>query len=313
MGGKPDSILWNGGAGKRAGRPRGRRYNVLSMALLGARYVVALEPSSVAGAAVSRGLGSPRIRSFARAPLPPGALSVSPFEDNVTRPDEVAAALQRVASDLGAAGARVCVVLPDGVARMALLDVPADAAADRYARFKLAGGLSYPAEEALVEVLAVGRARVVAAAVRRAVVEGYERVVQQAGLRQDRVDLAPLAATAALALDEGDGAAAVDVILGESAVSLVARLDGSLRAFRNRRRDPGEGEPERLYLEALRTAIVAGDGARPPRVRVLGPGAPGLVRRWREEGADADLGWRVAAPENAPDAAELAWLGAALS
>jgi hypothetical protein len=283
------------------------------MALLGAQYVVALEPSSVAGAAVSRGLGSPRIRSFARAPLPPGALSVSPFEDNVAQVDEVRAAVQRVASALGAAGARVLVVLPDGLARMALLDVPADAAADRYARFKLAGGLSYPAGDAVVEVLPAGRGRVVAAAVKRAVVESYERVVQQAGLRQDRVDLAPLAATAALSQDEVDSVSAVDVILGESAVSLVARLEGSLRAFRNRRRDPGDGEPERLYLEALRTAILAGDGARPPRVRVLGPGAPALVRRWREEGVDADLGWRLAGPEGAPDASELAWLGAALS
>jgi hypothetical protein len=283
------------------------------MALRRAQYVVALEPSSVAGAAVARGLGSPRIRSFARVPLSPGALSVSPFEDNLGRPDEVKAALQRVASALGAGGARVCVVLPDGVARLALLDVPAEAAADRYARFKLAPALSYPAEEALVEVLPVGRARVLAGAVRRAVVEGYERVVQEAGLRQDRVDLAPLAATAAMAQDDGEAGPAVDVILGESAVSLAARLSGSLRAFRNRRRDQGEGEPERLHLEAVRTAILAGDGAGPPRVRVLGPGASFLVGRWREQGLDAELGWRVSVPADAPDAAELAWLGAALS
>lgn len=282
------------------------------MALLGAHFVVALEPSSVAGAAVSRGLGSPRIRSFARVPLSPGALAVSPFEANVRGGDEVSEALRRVASALGVGGARVCVVLPDGVARLALLDVPAEAAADRYARFKLAGALSYPAEEALVEVLPVGRARVVAAAVRRSVVEGYEHVVQQAGLRQDRIDLAPLAAMAALEAADDEGFA-VDVILGESAVSLAARLQGAVRAFRNRRRDAGPGEPERLRMEALRTAILAGDGAQPPRVRVLGPGAGELVRHWRQQGGDAALGWRVAAPAQSPDPAELAWLGAALA
>jgi hypothetical protein len=47
-------------------------------------------------------------------------------------------------------------------------------------------------------------------------------------------------------------------------------------------------------------------------VRVIGPGAAALVRLWREEGGDADLAWRVAVPDDAPDPAELAWLGAAL-
>jgi hypothetical protein len=282
------------------------------MALLGAQYVVALEPSSVAGAAVSRGLGPPRIRSLARAPLAPGALEVSPFEPNVRRADEVRAALAHVASALGMRRSRTCVVLPDGVARLVLLEVPGDASAEEYARFKLSGALAYPAEEALVDVLPVGGSRVVAAAVRRPIVEDFEGVVRAAGLVQDRVDLAPLAAMAALGR-AGSASSGVDLILGETALSLAVRLDGAVRAFRNRRRDASPGEPERLRLEVARTAALAGDGDRPARVRVIGPGAAALVRAWREEGGEAELAWRVAGPSAAPDPAELAWLGAALA
>jgi hypothetical protein len=293
-----------------SGSPGGGRYNPL-MPLLGAHYVVALEPSSVAGAAVARGLGSPRIRALARMPLPAGALEVSPFEPNVRRPDEVRDALARVAGALGLDGRRVCVVLPDGVARLALLQVPPDAEPEGFARFKLAAALSYPTAEAVVDVLPLGASRVLAAAVRRSVIEGYEEAVRAAGVAQERVDLAPLAAMAALA--RASAPPGVDVMLGEAAVSLAARLDGSVRAFRNRRRDPSPGEPQRLLLEVARTAALAGDGRQAPRVRVLGPGAAAMVRSWRDQGGDAELAWRVAVPDTAADPAEMAWLGAALS
>jgi hypothetical protein len=193
--------------------------------------------------------------------------------------------------------------------------VPADAEAERFARFKLAAALSYPVAEAVVDVLPLGGSRVLAAAVRRSVVEGYEHVVRAAGVAQGRVDLAPLAALAALA--PANALPGVDVILGEAAVSLAARLGGSVRAFRNRRRDPSPGEPERLALEVARTAALAGDGQQAPRVRVLGPGAAALVRSWREQGGEAELAWRPSLPDEAggrpEEPAELAWLGAALA
>lgn len=282
--------------------------------LLGARFLIALEPSSVAAAAVVRGLGPPRIRALARAPLAPGALAVSPFDANVLRPEEIRDALERVASAAGLAGGPACVVLPDGLARLALLDVPGDVEPERYTRFKLLADLPYPPEDALVDVLPLGGRRVVAAAVRRSVVEGYEDVVRAAGVAQERVDLAPLAALAALGAEATAGPdAVVDVILGEAAVSLAARQGGVVRALRNRRRDRSPGEPQRLWLEALRTAGAGGDGAGPPGIRAVGPDAAALVRRWREDGAEARVAWHVPSPAPAPESGELAWLGAALA
>ena len=278
--------------------------------------MLALEPSSVAGAVVSRGFGSTRIRSLARVPLGPGCLEVSAFEPNVRRPDEVRTALAEVVGVLGGGSAPVCLVLPDGLARLGLFDVPSDAAPERYARFRLMGSLPYPAEEALVDVLPLGHGRVLAAAVRRSVVQAYEAVVRSAGIEQDRVDLAPLAALAGLRRDAAPGPPlTVDLVLGEVAVSMAARNGAEVLAFRNRRRDDGPGEGERLRLDVERTALLAGDGAAPPRLRVLGPGAPALVRDWRAAGRTADLGWTLAAPATMErvETAEMAWLGAALA
>jgi hypothetical protein len=291
---------------------RAGRYN-RQVALLGARFVLALEPSAVAGAAVARGLGGPRVRAMAQAPLPPGALAVSPFEGNLPRPEEVSAALGRVAEAIGLDGRPACVVLPDGLARLVLLELPGDVVPERFARFKLLAGLPYPPEEAVVDVLPLGGRRALAAAVRRSVVEGYEAAVEAAGIVQDRIDLAPLAALAGLGREAAGMEPSVDVILGESAVSLAARVGGEVRAFRNRLRDPSPGEVERLQREVERTAAMAGDGAGPPRVRILGVGASALLRRWRERGGDAAPGWRLSAPATSPETAEMAWLGAALA
>jgi len=168
-----------------------------------------------------------------------------------------------------------------------------------------------PKRSASVTKLSVRR--VLAAAVRRSVVHGYEAVVRAAGIEQDRIDLAPLAALAGLRRDvPAAPPLTVDVVLGEAAVSLAAREGARVSAFRNRLRDGGPGEGERLRLEIERTAVLAGDGAAPPRLRVLGTGAAALVRDWRAAGRAADLGWSVAAPD-AVETAEMAWLGAALA
>jgi hypothetical protein len=272
---------------------------------------VAFDATGVCGAVVSRGLRGARLKSFRRVPLAPGALTPRPLETNVGRPDEVGLALREVLEGLDAGRGRVSLVLPDGVARIGLVDVPAGVAAEEYARFRWTQGLPYAPAEAIVDVLPLGGGRVVAAAVRRGVALEYEGAAARAGLSPGRVDLAPLAALAAL-VREPSGAAGVDVILGDAAYCLAASHGGALRVLRNRRRDPDAGEAERLRGEVDRTAALAGNGTGPWPVRVVGAGARALIGELQRSGRAAGPGWPMEGAGLPVEAAEQAWLGAAL-
>ncbi|HEY7510839.1 MAG TPA: hypothetical protein VIG50_11330 [Vicinamibacteria bacterium] len=280
------------------------------MKALRARHVVAFDASGVAGATLAWGLGAPRARAFAHAPLPPGALWPSPFEPNARRRAEVEAAAREVALSLRLGGAPVCLVLPDGVARLSDLDVPSDTSPVAFARYRLGPTLPYPADEAVIDVLPLGGRRVLAAAVRREVLRDYEDVAAAAGLCQERVDLAPLGALAALAAVKAE-APTVDVVLGDAAYSLALRGASGVRAVRNRRRDASAGEWRRLRAEAERTAALDGQ-ATDLRLRLVGAGALSLVGELRAAGAAADAGWRVAGDVLPGQGAELGWLGTAL-
>jgi hypothetical protein len=247
----------------------------------------------------------------ARVALPEGALVPSAVSDNVVVPDAVRGALRALLSGLGAEGRRACLVLPGGLARVALLDIPTGVNPVDFARFRLSPALPFPASEALVDGLHLPGRGYVAAAVRRGVVESYESVARNAGLAVERVELAVLAALAALRRD-APRVSTVDLILGDAAVAFAAHRGGVLAAFRSRLRDLGPGELERLRAEADRTARLGGDGT-PPALRVVGPGATGLIRALSFAGRSAQAGWRLPLPDASfDDAAELAWLGAAL-
>jgi hypothetical protein len=277
-----------------------------------AELTVAFDASGVCGAVVSRGLRGRRLRSFARVALAPGALSPQPLDPNLLRPGEVTEALGRLLEKLDAGRGAVSLLLPDGVARMGLIEVPDGVAPEEYARFRWAQSLPYPADEAIVDVLSVGPGRAVAAAVRRRVAEGYEQAAARAGLSSGRVDLAPLAALSALVKGPSPGPSGVDVILGDAAYCLAATHGGALRVLRNRRRDAGAGEAERLRREVDRTAALAGNGTADVRVRVVGSGARGLIGELQRYGQAAAPAWD--APRNGIplEAAELAWLPASL-
>ena len=281
------------------------------MRALRARVLVAIDATGVAGASVSGGPGTPRIRSFARAPLSPGALVPGPFDPNVVGGPEVQRALSEVAAGVEGGRGPVALILPEGVARTALLDVPAGVTAREFARYRITAGLPYAPDEALVDVLPLHGGRVLAAAVRRSVIEGYEAVAAAARLDIERLDLAPLAALSALAREPRGTEVSVDVILGDRALSLAAWQGGVLHVFRTRWRQSGPREPLWLGREVDRTAVLAGNGSA-PRIRAVGPGAVALLTAWQDAGRAGEPGWRAegALPV---EATELAWLGAALS
>ena len=272
--------------------------------------MVALDAGSVSGGAATRGGGGLHLAAHARLPLAAGALVPSPVAPNVVRRGEVAASLRELARALGIGGSPVCLLLPDGIARLALVDVPADVTAREYARFRIASGLPYPPEEAVIDVLALDASRAVVAVVRRSVIEGYEALAEEAGLAQDRLDLTPLAALSGLLREPGGPGLTVDVILGDAAFCLAAHEGGAVKVLRNRRRDPGGDEPRRLVEEVQRTSVLAGDG-NGPRIRVVGSGAQDLLASWRAAGTSAEAGWHAEGAGPAVEASELAWLGAA--
>jgi len=275
------------------------------------RLLVALDAGAVSGGAVGRGARGFRLASHARVALGAGALVPAPVAANVARPGEVADALRELSRALRIGTAPVCLLLPDGIARLAVVDVPADVTAQQYARFRIVPALPYPAEEAVIDVMSLGPGRAVVAAVRRGVIEEYEAAAEQAGITRERLDLTPLAALSGLLREPGPGAGlAVDVVLGDAAFCLAAHQDGALRLLRNRRRDPGPDEPRRIAEEVERTSILAGDGAG-PRVRVVGAGAGGLIASWRAAGGAAEPGWRSERAGAGVEPSELAWLGGA--
>lgn len=268
---------------------------------------VAFDAAAVCGARPTRGLRAKRLASFARVPLDEGALLPSPCERNILRADEVRAALAHVASTLDAAREQVAVLLPDGVARLVLLEAPANVRPEEYARYRLSSGLPYPAREAVVQAEVAGPGRILAAVAWRAVIAEYEEAAQSAGLLQDRMDLAPLAGLHALRR-AARGDVALDLVLGDSAYSLALHDAGAIRVLRNRRRDRDADEPRRLALEIERAARLGGLEAT-PRTRVVGPGAATLLRELAASGGAAEPGWAIEGGGMPIEASEVPWLG----
>lgn len=279
------------------------------MALQGTRLVLAFDASGVSAARVSWGRSGPRVEACALVPLVPDALRPSPFEPNLARPEEVREALRELRRALGDPERGTTLVLPSAVARTVLLEPPADAAPRDYARFRLAQSLPYPSSEALVDVVPLGQGRVLGAVVRRTVVASYEEAAAAAGWKQERLDLAPLAALDGLMRRPPEGGDGVDVILGEAGFSLAVFRDGAVRAFRSRLRDRDEGDADRIQAEGERTAAAA--GLRSPRFRVVGPGARSLIHAMSFRGLSAVAAWEGPQDGMPVEACELSWLGAA--
>lgn len=272
------------------------------------KVFVAFDERGVSGAVVSRGPRASKLGARARVPLARGALVAGALDDNVARPDEVREALARVHRELGGNGRRAALILPDGIARIALLEIPKGVSSAAFARFRLAQGLPFAAGEALVDGVEAPPGRFLAAAVRRSVVRGYEAVAASAGFAQDRVDLLPLVALAPLLRRPERAFTGLAVVLGDAAFSMAYFDSGRLACFRNRRRDgAGVDEYVRLRDEILRTAVLA-EAVSVPRVVAFGSDAPELAAALRAEGLDAASGDSEGGELDAA-----AWLGGALA
>ncbi|MGE0456334.1 MAG: hypothetical protein AB7O37_21430 [Vicinamibacteria bacterium] len=249
-----------------------------------ARLLLAFDASSVIGVHAGSLTGSAGASSAERR-LPRGALRPGPFDDNVVAADVVRDALAELRQELGVNGRAAALVLPDGCARLALIEPPAGVAAVEYARFRLAPSLPFPPGEALVDGVRSGP-HLLAAVVRRRVVQGYEDVVAAAGFRQDRVDVAPLLAAGSLLRKPPGPGGVVVVLSGDAAQTFFGFSDGQLCAARSRRRDADAAdEASRVAAEAERTAALL-DGT-PSRILLAGRQASELATALRALGRDA--------------------------
>ena len=277
--------------------------------MFGKGLLVAFDAASVSVATLAKGPRRGRLLGFHRVPLQPGALAPSPAGSNVVRREEVRGALARTLEEVDPVGGPVTLVLPDGIARLAMIEPPSGAEPRDYVRFRLATSLPWPATEAIVDILPVRRGRVVGAAVRRATVAQYEQLAASVGLGVERVTLAPLLALGALVGRRGRRSPdAVHALLGDVALCLAVIRDGDLAALRCRRRDATAGEAPRLLAEAARTARQAGDGDQDVRLVISGSGAGPL----REALGPAVAGG-LESPGEWPESREAAWLGGAMA
>ncbi len=274
------------------------------------RLLLALDAGSVYATRLGPSWRGRHLGGLARRTLSSGALLPTALETNVRRPEEVREAIRAVVTEVGGGGRRTILVLPDGVGRSVLVDVPGRTEPREYARFRLASEIPYPVSDAIVDVLPVGGQRFLAAAVRRDIAAEYEALLAASGLEQERLDLAPLAALAVLRRQSAPDPH-IDVVLGEAAFSMALMGRGTALAYRTRRRGPGPDEAERLALELTRTAQLA-HVETPASVRVVGPGARRLAEHWSASGRSARSGWGLCPGLALPEAEELAFLGAGL-
>jgi hypothetical protein len=274
------------------------------VALFGSRLYLGFDASCVTAAAVSAGVRGRRLRSLHRAAVGPEAVAPSPSAANLAD-EEVRAAIRRSVEAAAPSARGAVLVLPDGIARIVLVDVPRDAAAREFVRFRVAPSLPWPAAETIVDVLPVGRGRVVGGAVGRATVAEYERAARGAGLEVERVHLAPLLSLAGLLRAENQDA--VHVVLGDVALCLFCFRHGELVAVRSRRRDRSAGEASRLLDEASRISVLSGDGEAPQKIVLHGSGAVALRGEAALVGSLEDQP-RSARTDGWRGAAEAAWL-----
>jgi hypothetical protein len=290
-----------------------RTYNREVVRPFSSRVVLAFDAGSVAAALVRHGLRTARTVTLSSERLPEGAIVPSAFESNLHDLAAVGRAIREALASLRAPTAAVTLVLPHGVSRVAVLELPRANEPIEYARFRLAASLPYPAAEAVVDFVPLEGGRILAAAVRREVVSEYEEAVASAGARCGRVDLAPLAAAAGAGpISRSFDGATVFLVLGDSACSFLAYDGGRLLGVRSRRRGLERGEAERLGQDALRTAAQAGLRAEPQLV-VAGSGARAVLDEWAAAGRGARLLSLLPDGGLLHEAAARPWLAAALA
>ncbi len=132
-----------------------------------------------------------QVRSVASRDIPEGAIEIALARPNIVAPEPVVSALAEVLGAVGAAEQRLSVLLPDHVARVALLAFATLPRTRRelieLVRFRMAKSLPFKLDEAVMDMTVLGGgsgpagASVLATFMHRAVLEQYENLFTAAG------------------------------------------------------------------------------------------------------------------------------------
>jgi hypothetical protein len=199
------------------------------------------------------------ITAAASLDLPAGALALSMTQPNIVDASAFSRTLKAVLERAGALqGGGVALVLPDPVARVAL--VPAAEVAsrgrtdlDEMLRFRLKKTVPFDVREACIATLVPrgGAGQIVVAAVYRPVLESYEHAFRELGFEPGLVEIAGLALAEHAALPLGDSAL---VNWDHGYVSILILRDGWPILVRTLVGD-FTGSPEPVVREAANTIL----------------------------------------------------------
>jgi hypothetical protein len=179
-----------------------------------ALLAVEVRPQGIGVVRLSREGDRATVSAGAFLDLPRGALALSMTQPNVVDADAFSRTLRAVLERAGALeGGGVVLVLPDPVARVALVPAAEVAARgrtelDEMLRFRLKKAVPFDVREARLAVVASrgGSGLLVVAAIFRPVLDAYEQALRDLGFEPGQVEIAALALAERAALPSGDSA-----------------------------------------------------------------------------------------------------------
>jgi len=248
---------------------------------------VEVRPRSIGVVRAASEKGRLGVAAAASLELADGALRPGIVGDNLADPVAFRATLRSACERAGVlAGARVTLVLPDPVARIAVLpasELAGRGAEEDLARFRLRKALPFDVREARVAVRRDdGQALVVAAS--RAVLDPYESACRDCGLEPGLVELAGLALVDAVAASRPPGDRLV--VNWDDGYASLLLVRGGATVLARTVTGPGAESVEALRRELDSTLLYY-------RERLAGESLGGISLRAAAGGA-ADSGRRLA-------------------
>ncbi len=267
---------------------------------------VEVNPRELVLARLRRRRGRIELEAHASEPVPEGALGLSMLRPNVKGAEAVVATLRRLYERTGTRPGRVSVVLPDNLAKLALVPLPERPASKRHLaaliRFRLRRAVPFRLDDAVLSYqLLPGAGRsvsVLAAVMLRSVLEQYERVFEAIGARPGLVDLCTpnlynLCRPQLQAAVEG-GADAALLNCAHHYFSLMILRGGELVFFRCKSLPAGNGDDAKLdgvLQRELNSSLsyyrekLGGQGLRAILLRSVGPPIEEVASLLHELGA----------------------------